>query len=64
MMNWLGVKVYSRDGKTCGTATGATRPCQMEGCKGQRVSVKWSDGKHSFPCSRGMRPYKKGFRII
>lgn len=49
-----GTKVLSRDGKSVGTTTGSTHHCQMEGCRGQRVSVKWTDGKITFPCSDGM----------
>lgn len=48
--------VWSRDGKVAGKATGSQHPCQMEGCRGQRVSVKWPDGSRTFPCSRGMVP--------
>jgi hypothetical protein len=44
--------------------TGAhERRCQMEGCNGLRISVRWADGKHTFPCSKGLLPYKDGWRI-
>ena len=49
-----GVKVYSRDGKHEGATTGGVRPCGMEGCKGQRVGVRWDDGKLTYPCTGGM----------
>jgi len=63
-IDYRGLKVYTRDGKTCGYATGATYPCQMDGCRGVRVVVKWSNGKNTRPCSQGMKPYKNGLRII
>jgi len=57
-------KVYSRDKKTIGLATGGYRDCTMEGCKHQRVGVRWPDGKLTWPCLGGMTPYKKGERIL
>ncbi len=33
---------------------GAKFPCSMGGCRGQRISVKWADGKRSRPCTKGM----------
>lgn len=50
-----GTKVLSRDGKFVGAATGSTHSCRMEGCRGQRVTVKWEDGKITHPCSDGMK---------
>jgi len=47
-------KVISRDGKTFGRTTGGERHCQIEGCKGTRLGVLWSDGKLTFPCTKGM----------
>ena len=55
-MNRLIVKhVLSRDGKEIGTPTGGQSRCQMEGCFGLRITVRWPDGKLSRPCSKGMR---------
>jgi len=28
--------------------------CRLDGCRGVRIPVRWSDGKHTFPCSKGM----------
>ena len=49
-----GVRVWARGKKSKGVTTGATRTCMMEGCLGRRVGVLWEDGKHSYPCSKGM----------
>jgi len=49
-----GEKVLSRDGKLTGVTSGSAHRCQMEGCMGLRISVKWKDGKTTFPCSKGM----------
>lgn len=37
-----------------GFTTGSYHNCQMDGCNGVRLSVKWPDGKHTFPCTKGM----------
>lgn len=51
-----GAVVWSRDEREEGRATGTFRPCQMEGCTGIRVGVRWrKDGKITWPCSKGMR---------
>jgi len=47
-------KVYARGGKIKGLSTGAVYVCQMEGCTGRRLVVKWDDGKISRPCTKGM----------
>lgn len=47
-------KVISRTGLHTGRTTGATRRCQLEGCRGERVVVKWDDGRISYPCLKGM----------
>ena len=47
-----GREVYSRDGDEVGLTTGSTHSCLLAGCMGLRVSVKWADGRHTFPCSR------------
>lgn len=44
--------VLSRDGKMKGEVTG-TRRCRLEGCTGAALSVKWPDGKRTYPCSKG-----------
>jgi len=49
-----GHRVVSRDGSDVGLTTGSLHSCQLEGCSGTRISVRWPDGSHTFPCSRGM----------
>ena len=58
-----GAKVYDRPGTTAGTHTGSTRRCSMHGCTGIRVRVKWPDGHSTWPCSKGILPYKDGHRV-
>lgn len=49
-------KVYRRDGKgKPGKVTGSTRRCQMEGCSGVRVMVRWPNGKITWPCAKGLK---------
>jgi hypothetical protein len=53
-----GVKVYGRRGTdfedVFGLTTGAVRECQLSGCRGVRVGVRWPDGKLTYPCSKGL----------
>lgn len=48
-----GNKVVSKDGEI-GFLTGGNYKCQMEGCRGARLSVRWADGKITRPCTKGM----------
>lgn len=48
-------QVLDRTGFVAGVVTGRTWPCQVEGCPGRRVEVRWPDGTTTRPCSRGMR---------
>lgn len=48
-----GVKVVSRTGNV-GELTGSQRFCQLEGCRGKRLYVRWKDGKITIPCTKGM----------
>ena len=60
-----GVTVYSRDAKKKkGKTTGGGYRCQMSGCMGMRLGVKWEDGKMTFPCTKGMLRRKKSWRIL
>lgn len=46
--------MLSRDGTEQGEITNLhAYPCRMMGCTGMRISVRWPDGKHTFPCSKG-----------
>jgi hypothetical protein len=49
-----GETVHGRDGEHVGTTTGSTHACQLEGCPGRRIAVRWSDGHMTYPCERGM----------
>lgn len=57
------ILVFSRDGRLRGHTTGHTKPCTLEGCRGERVRVKWPDGKITWPCSKGMERLPSGFQI-
>jgi len=46
--------VHARDGRTIGHTLGGKRPCALEGCRGMRMSVRWPDGKLTYPCTDGM----------
>ena len=50
--------VYGRKGTPSenekGVCTGGEHRCALEGCRGHRIAVRWSDGKHTFPCTKGM----------
>jgi hypothetical protein len=59
------MKVYSSNGKMSGKVTGSERHCQLEGCRGTRMGVRWSDGKLTYPCTKGMKVRKDGnYQII
>lgn len=64
----VGTKVKSRDGKMTGELTGRSRCCNLEGCRGLRLGVRW--GKKSgkpritFPCTAGMDFDGKKWKII
>jgi hypothetical protein len=46
--------IQERDGPMIGRVTGGTRRCQLEGCTGLRIGVRWKDRKFTMPCSRGI----------
>ncbi len=46
--------ILSRDGKLTGITTGSQYLCRLHGCGGMRIAVRWPDGKHTFPCSKGI----------
>jgi hypothetical protein len=60
---YVGKKVWSRKTKgerqKCGTVT-ATARCQMEGCNGVRLYVRWRDGHQTRPCSKGCEARANG----
>jgi hypothetical protein len=59
-----GIKVWARGLKEYGLTTGTEKHCQLEGCTGMRIGVKWPGGNTTWPCSKGMKPYRKGWQII
>uniref|UniRef100_A0A6H1ZUX7 Uncharacterized protein n=1 Tax=viral metagenome TaxID=1070528 RepID=A0A6H1ZUX7_9ZZZZ len=46
--------VLTRDGKTRGLCTGAQYRCQLAGCTGLRIVVRWPDARCTRPCSKGL----------
>jgi hypothetical protein len=60
---YLAKSVYSRDGKKRGQVI-SFKPCNLDGCGGLRLLVVWPDSRRTWPCSEGLRPYRRGFRII
>jgi hypothetical protein len=60
---WAGVKVWQRNGAVQGEASGHTRKCNLEGCPSHKVMVRWPGGRRTWPCARGLVPYKDGWRI-
>ena len=54
-----GNKVHSVSGEI-GIRTGGEHHCQIESCRGKRLAVRWPDGKHTFPCTRGMKIREDG----
>jgi len=54
-------KCYMRDGEgEPGEVTGSVRRCQMAGCNGVRIMVRWPNGKVTWPCSRGLQTRRDG----
>jgi len=47
-------KVYSSDCKEWGHTTGSSQQCRLEGCNGKRLGVRWTNGKITYPCTKGM----------
>lgn len=56
--------VYGRKGTkfetVAGVLTGGKHQCQLEGCRGLRLAVRWPNGKHTFPCTKGMEIREDG----
>ena len=59
-----GLSVLARTGRAIGRTTGGAYPCRLEGCLGQRVAVRWADGRVTYPCTRGMRETSNGYWAI
>ena len=49
-----GTVILSRDGTEKGHVMDGIADCDMEGCRGECVEVKWEDGTTTFPCTHGL----------
>lgn len=49
-----GTRVVSRTGSHEGRLTGGRHMCATESCSGERLGVRWDDGKLTFPCTKDM----------
>ncbi len=59
-----GIKVHARKpSKTVGATTGGERSCQLEGCGGRQIAVRWPNGKLTWCCTEGMVEGEKSYRI-
>jgi hypothetical protein len=52
--------VWSRGHEIQGETTGTVTLCQMEGCGGTRVWVRWPDGKLTRPCDDALKTNADG----
>lgn len=50
-----GDKVLSSCGRYRGELTGAKRPCRTESCGGSVHTVRWDDGRVTYPCGKGLQ---------
>jgi hypothetical protein len=58
--DWTGTVVLGGGGTPRGVASGRTSRCRLEGCGGERVHVRWDDGRRSYPCSWGLKELPTG----
>lgn len=58
-----GTRVYSRAGTVFGVIVGYSK-CQLEGCSGTRVWVRWKSGELTKPCSEGLRIRRGRAQIV
>ena len=58
-INYIG-NCYTIAGDEFGTFTGTHRVCQLEGCSGIRLGVRWPDSRITWPCSRGLIQRENG----
>lgn len=59
-----GEKVISRGGKHIGFTTGAVRSCNLTGCRGVQIVVKWDNKKITYLCSKGMERNNDVWQIL
>lgn len=55
---------WSRARQEKGEFTGLARACQIEGCRGWAVGVRWEDGALTFPCTSGMSTASGEWEIL
>ncbi len=53
-------RVWNREGTEAGKPTGRSYACQLEGCLGRRIVVRWPSGQITRPCSKGMHDRPDG----
>lgn len=54
------IVVLSRDGKVKGKVINEhAKQCKMEGCRHDCASVRWEDGKLTYPCWGGLESVAK-----
>jgi len=60
------ITVLSSDGKEKGTVINwNSKKCTMEGCRHYKASVRWEDGKLTYPCHGGLEFIKNGvYQVI
>ena len=46
--------VLNRDSSQAGVVIGGGEDCNLEGCGGVKLSVRWPDGRLTRPCTKGM----------
>lgn len=56
----IGIKVISRDAKHTGKTIGGYHHCTLECCNGDRIAVRWDNGRITFPCTEGMKETLRG----
>ena len=48
--------MLNRDGTMRGEIRNLhSRPCNMEGCTGHRIHVRWPNNRSTYPCSKGCK---------
>ena len=59
-----GTKIYGRDKKRYGRATGVQTACNLAGCTGARIWTVWPNSTINRPCSKGLELFADGWRIV
>lgn len=61
-----GMRVYGRVGTKYADKYGVVisrRDCNLEGCRGLKLCVKWSDSRRTWPCTKGLTNHPHGMQI-